>query len=123
MGFWNGHGGGRGASVLRTGYALFPESPDGKDNLSYFQMTHIVRHEFDDMTVGMGWLRRKLPESENEVIFHDGVSGGYASYMAMTADYRYGVVVLSNTAKPVVPIGQALLKALIRPASATEDTE
>jgi len=84
------------------------------DQLPVFQMAHKVLHKFDDTAVGMGWLTSTLPGTGKDYIFHDGISGGYASFIGMTSDYQYGVVILSNTAKPVVSIGQAVLNQFIR---------
>jgi CubicO group peptidase (beta-lactamase class C family) len=81
---------------------------------------HKVLQETDEQRIGMGWFRKKLPGFQTEIIYHNGVTGGYAAFIAMTADYEYGVAVLSNTSEPADPLGQAVLSRLVasfRPAT------
>lgn len=50
---------------------------------------------FGDIKVGLGWL--KTPCDGGEIIWHDGGTGGYMSYMGFRKETRTGVVVLTNS--------------------------
>jgi serine-type D-Ala-D-Ala carboxypeptidase/endopeptidase len=56
-----------------------------------------------DMSVGLGWF--VLSGNNDEVIWKDGLTGGYASFVGFSTRLRSGVVVLSNSANPVDDIG------------------
>jgi CubicO group peptidase (beta-lactamase class C family) len=45
--------------------------------------------------IGLGWLITK--PSEDEIVWHNGGTGGYRSYIGYDAKTRVGIVVLSNT--------------------------
>jgi D-alanyl-D-alanine-carboxypeptidase/D-alanyl-D-alanine-endopeptidase len=59
--------------------------------------------------IGLGWLITK--PSDKEIVWHNGGTGGYRSFMGYDAKTRVGVVVLSNTftASGVDDIGMHLL--------------
>jgi hypothetical protein len=59
--------------------------------------------------IGLGWLITK--PSEDEIVWHNGGTGGYRSFIGYDAKTRVGVVVLSNTftASGVDDIGMHLL--------------
>ena len=48
-----------------------------------------------DMTVGLGWIT-SMVEGE-EIIWHDGGTGGFMSFVGFTKDGKKGVVVLTNS--------------------------
>lgn len=75
---------------------------------------HQTLKNIDDDRIGMGWFIKEIPDAKQEVIFHDGITGGYAAFIAMTSDYRFGVVVLSNTSRSVSNIGHAVLEELMQ---------
>ena len=52
--------------------------------------------------------------NDNRIIWHNGMTGGYASYVAMVPASKFGLVGLSNTASfEVDKISNALLKDLL----------
>ena len=57
--------------------------------------------------VGLGWLLE--PSEGGTVVWHDGGTGGYRSYVAFDPAQRRGIVVLSNTENDVDDIGANLL--------------
>ncbi|MCT2536828.1 beta-lactamase family protein [Aquibacillus koreensis] len=60
---------------------------------SILSETHHVLHEHTDgMHVGMNWIINK----EKNVIWHNGGTAGYSSFMGFNKDRKMGVVVLSN---------------------------
>jgi D-alanyl-D-alanine-carboxypeptidase/D-alanyl-D-alanine-endopeptidase len=48
------------------------------------------------------------------MLWHDGSTGGFASFAGLVKETRVGVVALANTAQPVDGLGLALLEALHR---------
>ena len=62
---------------------------------------------FHDLTVGLGWL--KMPYEGGDIIWHDGGTGGYMSFMGFNRETRMGVVVLTNSQSFPDDIGFHLL--------------
>lgn len=56
--------------------------------------------------IGLAWLT-----SDKGIVWHNGGTGGYRSFLGFTADRRRGVVILSNTALDVDDLGFATLDA------------
>jgi tetratricopeptide (TPR) repeat protein len=67
-----------------------------------------------DMTLGLGWVTMTV--EGKEILWHNGGTGGYMSFMGFTKDGERGVVVLSNSAFMPDDIGIHLLspKAKLR---------
>lgn len=68
----------------------------------------------DKLEMGLGWLL--LSDSR---VFHDGMTGGYASFACFSKSQKVGVVILADTAVggeggALNATGMALLKALIK---------
>lgn len=57
--------------------------------------------------VGMGWMI--LDSGGRKVIWHNGMTGGYASFIGFTADGKRGVFVLANIQQSVDDLGLATL--------------
>jgi CubicO group peptidase (beta-lactamase class C family) len=62
--------------------------------------------------VGLCWQRWKLPPGESVVLWHNGGTGGYRSFMGLIPKKGAGVVVLSNSAHFVDAMGMEILKHL-----------
>ena len=58
------------------------------------------------MRIGLAWMT-----TEKGIVWHNGGTGGYRSFLGFTADRRRGVVVLTNTAVEVNDLGFAILDA------------
>jgi D-alanyl-D-alanine-carboxypeptidase/D-alanyl-D-alanine-endopeptidase len=56
------------------------------------------------MRIGLAWMT-----TEKGIVWHNGGTGGYRSFLGFTADRRRGVVVLTNTALDVNDLGFATL--------------
>lgn len=56
---------------------------------------------------GLGWLT--LSHEGKKIVWHNGMTGGYASFIGFTADGRHGVVVLTNIQQSVDDLGMATL--------------
>lgn len=57
--------------------------------------------------IGLAWMTDSVGGSE--VIWHNGMTGGYASFIGFTSNRKRGVVVLTNISKDVTDIGLAWL--------------
>jgi CubicO group peptidase (beta-lactamase class C family) len=62
--------------------------------------------------VGLYWMREKIPKVNRTLIWHNGGTGGYWSYLAFVPETGTGVVILSNSPHFVDPLGVAILKHL-----------
>jgi D-alanyl-D-alanine-carboxypeptidase/D-alanyl-D-alanine-endopeptidase len=83
-----------------------------------------------DMTktirIGLAWMT-----TAKGIIWHNGETGGYRSFLGFTADGRHGVVILSNTAVDADDLGFATLdanaplapayKAIVLPSASLDD--
>lgn len=72
---------------------------------------------------GMNWLRSQNEQLAKTVIWHNGGTGGFRSFLGFTEDGRAGVVVLSNTAQSVDELGGELLRELAERADTSETRE
>ncbi|MBD1865218.1 MULTISPECIES: serine hydrolase [Trichocoleus] len=75
-----------------------------------FQKTHGVQAQtgIPGMAIALGW--HVLNHHETEIIFHDGDTGGFRSFLGFVKQKRFGVVVLSNSENDVNDIGLHLLE-------------
>jgi serine-type D-Ala-D-Ala carboxypeptidase/endopeptidase len=67
--------------------------------------------------VGLGWLIAHPPGAAGPVLWHNGGTSGFRSFVAFTRETHTAVVVLSNTARSVDRLGLRLLNALASPAA------
>jgi CubicO group peptidase (beta-lactamase class C family) len=51
-----------------------------------------------------------MKPGNDEVIFHNGETGGYHSYLAVNLEKKFAVVILSNCAKGTEAVGGAIIK-------------
>ena len=66
------------------------------------------------LAIGLAWIRERRDELGQTVIWHNGGTGGFRSFLGFTEDRRFGVVVLSNSSVSVDPLGWRLLEAMAR---------
>jgi len=64
------------------------------------------------MEVGLGWLIAHPPQAAGPVLWHNGGTSGFRSFVALDREADTAVVVLTNTARSVDRLGLRLLKAL-----------
>lgn len=62
--------------------------------------------------VGLGWLLAHPPGAAGPVLWHNGGTSGFRSFVGVARETNSAVVVLSNTARSVDRLGLRLLKAL-----------
>jgi CubicO group peptidase (beta-lactamase class C family) len=60
-----------------------------------------------DERIGLAWMT-KHGES-GDVVWHNGMTGGYASFLGFTADGTHGVMILTNIQQSVDDLGFAML--------------
>ena len=70
--------------------------------------------ESPDQTMGMNWIRSYKDGVSQNVIWHNGGTGGFRTWLGFTEDHQFGVFVLANTRHDVGDIGNGLVAALVR---------
>lgn len=63
-------------------------------------------------SIGMNWIRTSDASLSQDIIWHNGGTGGFRSFLGFTQDRRTGVVVLSNTSHSVDELAIQILKLL-----------
>ena len=66
------------------------------------------------LTIGMNWIRSFDDELAQNIIWHNGGTGGFRTYLGFTEDRQFGVFVLGNTANSVDALAVEILKSLVR---------
>jgi CubicO group peptidase (beta-lactamase class C family) len=74
------------------------------------QLTHVETFSAGNDKIALGWLYIK--PGMDEVLFHNGGTGGFRSYLAINLDKKFAVVVLSNTSIGVEDVGNAIMRWL-----------
>jgi D-alanyl-D-alanine-carboxypeptidase/D-alanyl-D-alanine-endopeptidase len=79
--------------------------------LAAMQKTHQSQHDtgVPDLEVGLGW--HILKKFDTVIVWHNGGTGGYHSFIGFDPKARKGVVVLSNAANDIDDIGRHLLES------------
>lgn len=68
----------------------------------------------DSMSMGMGWIISKNKIKDNNIIWHNGETGGFCSYLATVEDKSIGVVILINKGKcNLSELGEAIMNIAI----------
>lgn len=62
---------------------------------------------------GLGWVLKSGPAGTGDIVWHNGMTGGHASWTGLAPEMGVGVVVLTNAAKSVDALGEKLLKQAI----------
>jgi serine-type D-Ala-D-Ala carboxypeptidase/endopeptidase len=73
------------------------------------QLAHMPRTDGPkaDERIGLVWMTKH--STTGDIIWHNGMTGGYASFIGFTADRKHGVVVLTNAQLQVDDLGFATL--------------
>jgi serine-type D-Ala-D-Ala carboxypeptidase/endopeptidase len=79
------------------------------------------RRDIGKMRIGLAWVT-----TDKGIVWHDGMTGGYSSFIGFTADGRRGVVILTNTAVDANDLGLATLDAdalltVVLPSASLDD--
>lgn len=104
-----------GAGAIRS--TIFDMTAFLKANMevaeSFYATAQQPLYPIDDyMAIGMCWVTSREDELESSLIWHNGQTGGFNCFIGFTADRRHGVVILSNSTKPVDSLAIELLAAL-----------
>lgn len=75
------------------------------------QKTHQPQHDTGTpgLEIGLGW--HILKKFDSEIVWHNGGTGGYRSFVGMDKKNSRGVVVLSNSTNDIDDIGRHLLES------------
>ncbi len=71
---------------------------------SAIQITH---QNIDNELVGLGWFI--MEKEEDTIIWHGGLTGGYATFSGFSKNQNIGVIVLSNSVANIDDIGMHIL--------------
>jgi CubicO group peptidase (beta-lactamase class C family) len=89
--------------------------------------THVPRREtgIKGLRIGLAWLVKTLPEAdgEREILWHNGGTGGYTSFLGFVKARKTAVVLLSNTGPSLGSMGalDTVGYELLRVLNAKED--
>lgn len=75
------------------------------------ELTHTVTFD-NKMKLGLAW--HYIKPGKDEVLFHNGGTGGFRSYLAVDEKRKLAVVVLSNSALDVDESGNSIMRSLQR---------
>lgn len=95
---------------LRAGQAEV--SPLSGGALRLMQSPHSIDREHK-MAFGLGWVLKSGPPDIGDTVWHNGMTGGHASWAGMAPEMGVGVIVLTNSARSVDAFGERVLKASI----------
>jgi CubicO group peptidase (beta-lactamase class C family) len=63
-------------------------------------------------SVGLCWFRREKGVGKNDVLWHNGGTGGYRSFLALVPEKGVGIVLLSNSPHSLDALGDSILKKI-----------
>ena len=77
-------------------------------------LSHEIRHTIDKNThIGLGWFTQNITK-DLTIIGHNGLTGGFQSFMGFNRDAQCGAMVLTNSQEGAPIIGAYVLDALAR---------
>ena len=74
------------------------------------QLTHQKTFSNGAVNTALGW--HYIKPGKDEVLFHNGETGGYRTYLAINLEKKFAVVVLSNTAISIDEMSNAMMRWL-----------
>ena len=74
------------------------------------QESHIVKYEEKNFSQASGWIILNI--ADKDVIFHNGGTGGFISFLGFFKGTETGVIILSNSAVSVDELGIKILERL-----------
>jgi CubicO group peptidase (beta-lactamase class C family) len=74
------------------------------------QLTHAVTFKSSEATVALAW--HMIKPGNDELLFHNGATGGYHSYLAVNLQKKFAVVLLGNSSDNCDGVGNELMKWL-----------
>jgi len=80
--------------------------------LEYCQTTQFKMSEHRD--IGLAWIKSNSESTNNkEIIWHNGATGGFRSFLGFNTETKTGIVILSNSANDVDKLAIDILKILM----------
>jgi CubicO group peptidase (beta-lactamase class C family) len=90
--------------------------PEGQPLEQALRKVHEELFKEDEVvSYGMNWVLVHNQRLKQRLIWHDGGTGGFRSFIGFTGDRRFGVVVLSNSSEDVDDLAVDLLRDLAAP--------
>lgn len=74
------------------------------------QLTQQLSFSTGNDKMGLGWRIKELHNSQ--YYYHAGGTGGFRSFAAFNKKQEFGVVILSNAADEVTPIGEQIMEVI-----------
>jgi len=97
-------------TFLKANMGLIPTPIDAAIQRSHQELFQ----ERADRAMGMNWIRSFESSISQNIIWHNGGTGGFRTYLGFTEDHQFGIFALSNTAIFVDALSIEILKALVR---------
>ncbi|MEM6965337.1 MAG: serine hydrolase domain-containing protein [Bacteroidota bacterium] len=86
-----------------------------------FTKAHEVRLPMGETSkIGLGWITTPSKNTNENIIWHNGGTGGYRSFAGFIKEHNLGVVVLNNTTLSVDEIGILVLDYLVKEKTKAE---
>jgi CubicO group peptidase (beta-lactamase class C family) len=90
--------------------------PEGQPIEHALRESHHELFREDERTAfGMNWIRTRNKRLGQAMIWHNGGTGGFRSFIGFTEDSRLGVLVLSNSSEDVDDLATGLLREMAKP--------
>jgi CubicO group peptidase (beta-lactamase class C family) len=96
------------SDLLIYAKANLSEAPNSLEKA--IQLTHVKTFSDGNNKTALGW--HYIKPGKDEVLFHNGGTGGFRSYLAINLEKKFAVVVLSNTSIGVEEVGNSIMKWL-----------
>lgn len=97
--------------------------PDGQPIEHALRESHQELFREDEQTTyGMNWIHSQSEKLAQAMIWHNGGTGGFRSFIGFTGDSRFGVLVLSNSSEDVDDLAVDLLSDLAKPPAPRRQT-
>ncbi len=69
------------------------------------------------LSVGLCWMLTKEQDPKFTMIWHNGGTGGYRSFLAVVPEHQLGLVILTNTKDSIDMLAVDLIRSLIKPGA------
>ena len=109
---YQGAGGLRSTASDMLKYAAAQWGTADKKLNKAIQLTHDTTFRDNKFNIGMAWIYVK--NGNREVMFHNGATGGFRSYLGVDPDQKVAVVMLANAAVETDKQGMALMRYLTK---------
>ncbi|MDZ7898251.1 MAG: serine hydrolase domain-containing protein [Arcicella sp.] len=101
---------------------------EGQKNLylhNLFDDCQTTRYKISEQrSIGLAWIKTKSENTNNqEIIWHNGGTGGFRSFLGFNKETKTGIVILSNSVKSVDKLAIDILKMLMKDEGNTLLTE